>query len=127
MKEIFRLLKLTLQEKKRLMLGFLFSIFVAFFTYVFVTLIQPIVDVMFLNKPQSEVGKDILTQLFFKHVYEGREQLVWLIPLMLVIVMFCRGLFTFLSSYFMKYIGLKIVKDMRNDLFERLVYQSGDF
>jgi subfamily B ATP-binding cassette protein MsbA len=94
---------------------------------VFVTLIQPIVDVMFLNKPQSEVGKDILTKLFFKHVYEGREQLVWLIPLMLVIVMFCRGLFTFLSSYFMKYIGLKIVKDMRNDLFERLVYQSADF
>ncbi len=127
MKEIFRLLKLTLQEKKRLLLGFLFSIFVAFFTYVFVTLIQPIVDVMFLNKPQSEAGKDILTQLFFKHVYEGREQLVWLIPLMLVIVMFCRGLFTFLSSYFMKYIGLKIVKDMRNDLFERLVYQSSDF
>lgn len=127
MKEIFRLLKLTLKEKKRLMLGFLFSIFVAFFTYVFVTLIQPIVDVMFLNKPQSEAGKDILTQLFFKHVYEGQEQLVWLIPLMLVIVMFCRGLFTFLSSYCMKYIGLKIVKDMRNDLFERLVYQSADF
>jgi len=127
MKEIILLLKLTLKEKKRLFLGFLFSSFVAFFTYVFVTLIQPIVDGMFLKQPQAAANKDLLSRVFYKHVYEGREQLVWIIPLMLVVVMFGRGLFTFLSSYFMKSIGLKVVRDMRNDLFERLVFQSSDF
>ena len=127
MREIFRLLKLTLSEKRRLILASIFSGFVAFFTYVFVTLIQPKVDGMFLNKAEDEVANDFLTDLFFKHVSSGKEQLVWLIPLLLVIVMFGRGLFTFLSSYFMKSIGLKIVQRMRNQLFERLVYQSSDY
>ena len=127
MREIFRLLKLTLSEKRRLILASIFSGFVAFFTYVFVTLIQPMVDGMFLNKAEDEVANDFLTDLFFKHVSSGKEQLVWLIPLLLVIVMFGRGLFTFLSSYFMKSIGLKIVQRMRNQLFERLVYQSSDY
>ncbi|MFC2157401.1 ABC transporter ATP-binding protein [Acidobacteriota bacterium] len=127
MREIFRLLKLTLSEKRRLVLASIFSAFVAFFTYVFVNLIQPIVDGMFLNKAQDEVANSFLTDIFFKHVSSGKEQLVWVIPLLLVIVMFGRGLFTFLSSYYMKSIGLKIVQRMRNQLFERLVYQSSDY
>jgi len=106
MREIFRLLKLTLKEKQRLLLAFVFSFFVALFTYVFVNLIQPIVDVMFLNNPQAAAGKGMLSRFFFQRVYGGRGQLIWLIPLMLVIVMFGRALFTFLSSYFMKSIGL---------------------
>ena len=127
MREIFRLLKLTLKEKQRLLLAFVFSFFVALFTYVFVNLIQPIVDVMFLNNPQAAAGKGMLSRFFFQRVYGGRGQLIWLIPLMLVIVMFGRALFTLLSSYSMKSIGLRIVKNMRNDLFEHLICQSSDF
>lgn len=126
MREIWKLLRLTLTQKKRLFIALVSSIFVALFTFVYVNLIQPIVDWMFLSK-EFNPDQNVLTKLFFQHVYQSREQLIWLIPLTLVVVMFGKGIFTFISSYFMKSIGLRVVKEMRDDLFERLVFQSSDF
>ena len=58
MREIIQLLKLTLEEKKRLILAFVFSTFAAFFTYLFVNLVQPIIDKMFLQETaQASAGK----------------------------------------------------------------------
>ena len=128
MKEIFQLFKLTLGEKKRLSLAFLFSSFVAFFTYVFVNLIQPIIDKMFLQRAGPAAGgKEGLIGFIFKKVRAAEEQFIWLIPLLLVIVIFGKGLFTFLSSFLMRSIGYKIGKKMRDDLFGHIIYQSSDF
>jgi hypothetical protein len=57
MKDIFRLIKLTLEEKNRLILSFISTIFVAFFTYVFVNLVQPIMDKMLKLAPAEPVEK----------------------------------------------------------------------
>ena len=128
MKEIFQLFKLTLGEKKRLSLAFLFSSFVAFFTYVFVNLVQPIIDKMFLQRAASTSGgKEGLIGFVFKKVRAAEEQFIWLIPLLLVIVIFGKGLFTFLSSFLMRSIGYKVGKKLRDDLFEHIIYQSSDF
>ncbi len=128
MKEIFQLFKLTFGEKKRLSLAFLFSSFVAFFTYVFVNLVQPIIDKMFLQRAASTSGgKEGLIGFVFKKVRAAEEQFIWLIPLLLVIVIFGKGLFTFLSSFLMRSIGYKVGKKLRDDLFEHIIYQSSDF
>ena len=128
MKEIFQLFKLTLGEKKRLSLAFLFSSFVAFFTYVFINLIQPIIDKMFLQRAGPAAGgKESLIGFVFKKVRAAEEQFIWLIPLLLVIVIFGKGLFTFLSSFLMRSIGYKIGKKLRDDLFGHIIYQSSDF
>ena len=128
MKEIFQLFKLTLGEKKRLSLAFLFSSFVAFFTYVFVNLVQPIIDKMFLKHAAlTSGGKEGLIGFVFKKVRAAEEQFIWLIPLLLVIVIFGKGLFTFLSSFLMKSIGYKVGKKLRDDLFGHIIYQSSDF
>ncbi len=128
MKEIFQLFKLTLGEKKRLSLAFLFSSFVAFFTYVFVHLVQPIIDKMFLQRAGPAAGgKESLVGFVFKKVRAAEEQFIWLIPLLLVIVIFGKGLFTFLSSFLMRSIGYKIGKKLRDDLFGHIIYQSSDF
>ncbi|TES86648.1 MAG: ABC transporter ATP-binding protein [Candidatus Aminicenantes bacterium] len=128
MKEIFQLFKLTLGEKKRLSLAFLFSSFVAFFTYVFINLIQPIIDKMFLQRAGPTAGgKEGLIGFVFKKVRAAEEQFIWLIPLLLVIVIFGKGLFTFLSSFLMRSIGYKIGKKLRDDLFGHIIYQSSDF
>jgi len=128
MKEIFQLFKLTLGEKKRLSLAFLFSSFVAFFTYVFVNLVQPIIDKMFLQRAASTSGgKEGLIGFVFKKVRAAEEQFIWLIPLLLVIVIFGKGLFTFLSSFLMRSIGYKVGKKLRDDLFGHIIYQSSDF
>ncbi|MBU1338157.1 MAG: ATP-binding cassette domain-containing protein [Acidobacteria bacterium] len=126
MREIWKLLRLTLSQKKRLVIALVSSVFVALFTFVYINLIQPIVDWMFLAK-EFDPNQNMLTKIFFQHVYKDREQMIWLIPVCLVAVMFGKGVFTFISSYYMKSIGLKVVKDMRDDLFERLVFQSSDF
>ncbi len=128
MKEIFQLFKLTLGEKKRLSLAFVFSSFVAFFTYVFVNLVQPIIDKMFLKHAAlTSGGKEGLIDFVFKKVRAAEEQFIWLIPLLLVIVIFGKGLFTFLSSFLMKSIGYKVGKKLRDDLFGHIIYQSSDF
>lgn len=128
MKEIFQLFKLTLGEKKRLSLAFVFSAFVAFFTYVFINLIQPIIDKMFLQRAGPAAGgKEGLIGFVFKKVRVAEEQFIWLIPLLLVIVIFGKGLFTFLSSFLMKSIGFKVGKKLRDDLFGHIIYQSSDY
>ena len=128
MKEIFQLFKLTLGEKKRLFFSFLFSFFAAFFTYVFVELVQPIIDKMFLQEASQVFSKrPNFLGFVFKKVQAAEDQFIWLIPLLLVIVIFGKGVFTFLASFFVKTIGHKVVKKLRDDLFEHLVYQSSDF
>jgi len=127
MKEIFQLFKLTLREKKRLILTFFCTFFVAFFTYVFVSLIQPIMDDMFQLAPQDIPQKTRLVDFVFQNLNITREQLAVALPLILLVVIFGKGFFTFLSSFFMRSIGHKIVKKIRDDLYERLIYQSSNF
>ena len=126
MNQIFQLLKLTLTEKKRLILAFVFTIFVAFFTYVFVNLIQPILDEMFFVS-QTSPEKASSMEFVYRYFHITRDELIWFLPVLLVIVIFGKGLSTFLSSFLMKSIGHKIVKKMRDNLFEHLVYQSSNF
>ncbi len=127
MRQVLQLLKLTLGERKSLILSFVFTLFVAFFTYVFVNLVQPIIDEMLQLAPQASPEKTGLVGFVFKNLQVTKEQLMKLIPLILVIVIFGKGLFTFLSSFFMKSIGHKVVKKLRDDLFEHIVYQSSTF
>lgn len=127
MREVLKLLKLTLSEKKSLIFSFVFTLFVAFFTYVFVNLVQPIIDEMLQAAPQSSSAKTSLLAFIFKNLHVTKEQLIWFIPLILVIVIFGKGCFTFLSSFFMKSVGHRVVRKLRNQLFEHLVYQSSEF
>jgi len=126
-KEIFQLFKLTFSEKKRLLLTFFCTIFVAFFTYVFVNLIQPIMDEMFQLASKDIPQKSRLMDFVFQNLNITREQLAVALPLILLVVIFGKGFFTFLSSFFMRSIGHKIVKKLRDDLYERLIYQSSNF
>ncbi len=128
MKDIFQLLKLTFQEKRRLIISFVFTIFVGFFTYVFVNLVQPIVDKMFglgQTVPADTIQKARFLDFIFRDISE--DQLIHLVPLLLVIALFGKGLFTFLSSFFMKSIGLKVSKKLRDDLSTHLIYQSSEY
>lgn len=129
MKEIIGLAKLLFSEKKRLFLSFFFMIFVAFFTYIFVDMIQPIMDEMFfqgVSAPDIPEKKRFIDAVF-SMLNITKEQIAERLPVILVIVIFGKGFFTFLSSFFMRSIGLKVVMRLRNDLFGSFVYQSADF
>jgi len=127
MREILRLLNITLEEKRRLLLFFICSVFVAFFTYGFVNLIQPILDNMLNYESQTATQKTRLMDYVFQHLHISQQDIYWVLPLLVVIVIFGKGLFTFLSTLIMKSIGHRASKKLRDELFEHLVYQSTDY
>ncbi len=127
MREIFQLFKLSLQEKKWLFLAFASTIFVSLFTYVFVNLVQPIMDQLFQLSPQTLPQKTRFMDFVFKHLHVTKNELNWILPLLVVIVIFGKGFFTFLSSFFMKSMGHRIVKRLRDKLYTNLIYQSTDY
>ncbi len=128
MKDVFRLLKLTFKEKKLLLLAFGSSLFVAFFTYVFVDMVQPILDRLFLQTPAPAVPqKARLMDAVFRSLNVTEADVTRVLPIVLVVVIFGKGLFTFLSSFFMKAVGHRVVKTMRDDLYEHVIYQSTSY
>jgi subfamily B ATP-binding cassette protein MsbA len=128
MKDILALFQLARREKRLLILSLVSSVFVAFFTYVFVNLVQPIMDRLFQLGPAKSVpGKARFMDVVFRYLGIDETQLVRFLPLLVLIVIFGKGLFTFLSSYFMKGVGHRVVKRLRDDLFTHLIYQSSSF
>jgi len=128
MKDILALFQLARREKKLLILSLVCSASVAFFTYAFVNLVQPIMDKLFQLSPgQAGPQKARFMDSVFRALGINETQLVRLLPLLVLVVIFGKGFFTFLSSYFMKGVGHRVVKGLRDDLFTHLVYQSNSF
>jgi subfamily B ATP-binding cassette protein MsbA len=128
MKDILALFRLAGREKKLVFLSFACSAFVAFFTYVFVNLVQPIMDKLFQLSPgQTGPQKTRFMDAIFRALGISEDQLVKFLPLLVLVVIFGKGLFTFLSSYLMKGVGHRVVKRLRDDLFSHIVYQSSGF
>ena len=152
---MFQLLKLTLREKKWVVLSLACMIFVALFNYVFVDMVQPIINEMFGMAPQASVEKaraaapqtameetvqgapekappkavvKVRTMdLVLRWFHISRQDIKKVLPIVVVFVIFGRGLFTFLSSFFMKAVGNKVVKTMRDELYGHILYQSSSY
>lgn len=137
---MFRLLKLTLHERKYVALAFLATIFVAIFSSTFVYLIQPIIDNMFmtpaqqaaqqrqmLDKNPEAAARTRLLDLLWKALGVGPDDIRGVLPFVVLGVLFFKSLFTFLSSFFMKAVGNRIVKTLRDRLYGHILYQSTSF
>ena len=125
MKDIIALMRLAWREKKLLLLSLGCSVFVALFTGVFVNLVQPILDNLF-NPARAEAlpQKFRVMDSVFRLLRISRGDLVSYLPLILLIVIFGKGLFTFLANFFMKGVGHRVVKRLRDDLYRHVIYQS---
>jgi len=152
---MFQFLKLTLRERKLVLLSLACMIFVALFNYIFVDMVQPIINDMFGLAPTASVEKspagaphlvtekapDAMPQkaaskavvktrtmdLILRLFHISRQDIKKVLPFVVVFVIFGRGLFTFLSSFLMKAVGNKIVKSMRDDLYGHILYQSSSY
>lgn len=58
-----------------------------------------------------------------KIIVEGRHSLVYLIPVGVLVVALLQGLFRFLESFCIRYVGAAAIRDLRNDLFGHLEKQ----
>ena len=148
---MLELLRLMLREKKWVTLSFVCTLFVAVFTSMFVYLVQPIFDDMFKLAPSAPAAlvqpssaqagppgppgsaqeppapKKRVFYILWDFFHLNRNDIRRALPFVVVIVIFGKGLFTFLSSFFMKAVGNKIVKTMRDRLYEHILYQSSAY
>jgi subfamily B ATP-binding cassette protein MsbA len=56
-----------------------------------------------------------------------RQSVVWFVPLLFLAVFLLRSLTAFFNGYWFEHIGLGVVNEIRNDLFDRLLSQSSAF
>ncbi|MFQ6082584.1 MAG: ABC transporter ATP-binding protein [Candidatus Aminicenantia bacterium] len=122
-----KLFRLVLPYRLVLIFSLLSMFMVAIFTYLFVNLVQPIMDELFTLGSRTIPQKTRVMDVIFNLFHLSKEDLIVALPIILVIVFLGKGLFTFLSTYWMKSIGHKIVKKLRDDLYTHLIGQSTKF
>ena len=88
------------EYKKELILALIGIVFVAFATAATAYLIKPVLDKIFIEK---------------------NEQMLYILPIAIVIVYFLKGLGAFLQKYYVSYIGEDIVRKIRNNFLNHIV------
>lgn len=56
-------------------------------------------------------------------IVEGRHSLVYLVPVGVLVVALLQGVFRFLESYCIRYVGAAAIRDLRNEIFQHLEQQ----
>jgi len=76
------------------------------------------------------MNREVVSLAGIPHVPEQISSIsfgVFYIPFIIVGVFLLKGFLNYVSKYLMAVIGLKTVRDVRNDLYSKIVYQSCDY
>jgi subfamily B ATP-binding cassette protein MsbA len=112
----FRLLGYVRPYRKMLFLGLLLTAISAAMEPFLPALMKPLLDNGFVPKNAAgEVAGSLL------------QQAPWVVPLIIVAVMFVRGVVTFFAGYAMSWVQIRLVKDMRQQMFEHLTKLPSSF
>ncbi|MBO9592463.1 MAG: ABC transporter ATP-binding protein [Niabella sp.] len=130
MKKYSRILYYLRPYKGGILLYFLFTILSIVFALFSFALLQPFFDIIFYgNKPSTPAGTDpgLLTDMkgYFMHLVAGAElssvQLLGAICVVLVIAIFLKNGFLYLSSYVLNPIKNQIVNHFRADIYDKIL------
>jgi ABC-type multidrug transport system fused ATPase/permease subunit len=127
----FQILQYLKPHKKKLSLSILSNILLSFFTVISIPLIIPFFQILFNRGGESEVvlpGEDLEGHIryFFYNLVQnrGKESALTIVCIMLVIVFFFKNLFRYFALFFMAPIRNGVVRDIRKNLFDKLVVLS---
>ncbi len=113
---------------KRFALALFFMAMVAAFTAFFAVIIQPVIDELFIQGGGKLAAKSQFVRNLIMSALSVREnQLSLILPQLLFLSFLGQAIFSFLSLYSMKTLGLKVVRNIRDKLYRSLIYQSVDF
>lgn len=112
----------------RFILALFFMSMVALFTALFALIIRPVMDELFIQgggyiTEKSRFIRDMIIGIF----NVKPENMVVVLPQLLFLCFLGQSVFTFLSLYLMKTLGLKVVRAIRDRLYTNLINQSIDF
>ena len=113
---------------KRFILAMFFMAMVAVFTAFFAVIIQPIIDELFIQGGGRLSAKSkIIRNLIMRVLGVKESKLVLVLPQLLFLAFLGQAIFSFLSLYMMKTLGLKVVRNIRDKLYRNLIHQSIEF
>jgi len=132
MKGFWRLLKYLKNYKRNVILNISCNILMAFFTVVSIPAIIPFLQILFdrtpkvLVKPASNysIGGLVETiKYYFSHLIEtsGKETALIYTCVIIILLYLLRNLFRYLSLFFMAPVRNGIVRDIRQDLFSKMM------
>ncbi|MBN2345103.1 MAG: ABC transporter ATP-binding protein [Candidatus Aminicenantes bacterium] len=113
---------------KRFALALVFMAMVAAFTAFFAIIIQPVIDELFIQGGGhlAERGQ-LIRNLIMNILGIEEKRLMLVLPQLLFVSFLGQAVFSFLSLYSMKTLGLKVVRNIRDRLYRHLIHQSIDF
>jgi len=101
---------------------------VAVFTAFFAVIIQPVIDELFIQGGGRLAEKSkFIRNLIMSVLHVGEDKMGLVLPQLLFVAFFGQAIFSFLSLYSMKTLGLKVVRNIRDKLYRHLIHQSIDF
>jgi subfamily B ATP-binding cassette protein MsbA len=113
---------------KRFLLALFFMAMVAAFTAFFAIIIQPVIDELFIQGGGKLAEKSkFIRNLIMSTLHIRENRLVLVLPQLLFVAFLGQAIFSFLSLYSMKTLGLKVVRNIRDKLYRNLIHQSIDF
>lgn len=123
-----RLLSYVKPFVARFIFALFFMAMIAAFTVLLPLVIELLVNELSIRSGGAVSEETLKFRGFIMQTFNIAEKnLTPLLPVMLLAVFFGQAVFTFLSLYLMKTLGLKVIRDIRDKLYRNLVHQSVDF
>jgi ABC-type multidrug transport system fused ATPase/permease subunit len=102
----------------RFICALVFMALVALFTVMLPLVIEPLINELSFRSGGTLSPEGQQIRLFIMQTLNIAEKnLVPLLPTMILVVFMGQALFTFFSLYFMKTLGLKVIRDIRDKLY----------
>ena len=124
-----RLLELVKPYWAKLALAMVCMVFVSFLTAAQAFLVKPALDGVFLKTEQIPQSlRNIIIQLHLEGLLlkKGMEMLL-ILPIAIILLFLFKGIFEYGQAYLMNYVGLRIVADIREKLYNHLQTLSLSF
>ncbi len=124
-----RLLNLVKPYWVKLVLAMICMVFYSLSTSVQALLIKPVIDGVFLNKEKlPPLVTKIIIQLHLENLFliKGMEMLR-ILPIAIILLFLLRGIFNYGQAYLMNFVGLRIIADLREKLYNHLQTLSLSF
>ena len=133
MKDLKRLLRYLLPFKWRALANILFNVFGAFFSLFSLSLLIPFLGVLFGTmplvevKPEFHLNLESVSNTLYFYISEvirlyGKEVALFVVIFFVAINALLKNLFTYLASWHLAPIRLGIVRNLRNQLFYKILH-----
>jgi subfamily B ATP-binding cassette protein MsbA len=117
-----RLLDLIKPYWDKLALAMICMFFVSLLTAAQAFLFKPVIDGVFLKKEGiPPFLKNIIIQLHLGNLFLNQDMgMLRLLPIIIVLLFLLKGIFNYGQSYLMNFVGLRIIADIREKLYNHL-------